>query len=402
MRILAHLVMGDTDLDWTSGEPCQRLAKSLAMLRTRPYNATPILFSDSTIILNRASLFGLETRRLDIARNRTLSGEVLPILAAHGEDAGPTLFLDLRNLLLGVDLVSRATDLFVLHGRVPVIGIRTPRDHPFFLFTAGKHLCFGLLHLLESSARNPGVEVRTKPFFFDWRRHGLPKGESPFPGAIFQTDGSEARWICHDAQTAQAVFPAPPVPGKKGILLASPLPTVGQHAPELILYQGEDGLERLATTRKGGLRLKMFPFDAHGLRPEHGHAFEGLQEMDNGSEAFLDHGMLRPGITGWFYSIESATDGGEVDGERSFQPSEPFWVGQINQLNGETITGRQQLPEVWQPDLSLVLCRPDDVARIEELLTHRKLVGIPLSGPGALKNRLDFLRYKAAIRAHGL
>jgi hypothetical protein len=399
MRTLAHLVLGNTDLDWNSGEPGQRLEESLAMLRTRFCDTTPMLYSDCTMILNRASLFGLETRQLDIAPNRTMSGDILPLLAAQGEDTGPTLFLDLRNPLLGVDLISRATDLFVSHGHTPMIGIRTPRDHPFFLFTAGKLLCCGLLHLLESATCDAGAEVRTKPFFFDWSRHGLPACESLSPGAIFKTDISGAQWICHDAYTAQAAFLAPGLPSEKGTLLASSLPNPDQEAPTLILYQGGDGARRLATSLKGRLRLKLFSFDARGLRSGRDNAFECVQEDNDGSQAIFEQGMLQPGIAGWFYSFESAVDGGAVDVERPFQPSEPCWVGQRNQLNGETITGRQQLPDVWQPDLSLVLCRPDEAIRLEELLVQGTLQGLPLPGQGALETKLDFLRFKAVLRA---
>ncbi|PKN68130.1 MAG: hypothetical protein CVU57_00460 [Deltaproteobacteria bacterium HGW-Deltaproteobacteria-15] len=398
MRIVAHLVLGRTDLDWTSGEPRQRLDESLAMLSALSFDTTPLFLSDSTIVLNRASTFELQTRRLDIDPNKSLPGDTLGAVAAQPGETGPTLFLDLRNPLLDADLVSLAMDLSDTHGLAPVIGIRTPCDHPFFLFTAGKLLSCGLLHLLADANRRPGGEVRTRPFFFDWARRGLPDGDTVSPGVVLHTDLSGVRWICEDAHTARAAFPAVGLPGVKGMLLACALPKEAQNASELILYQGEDGLNRLATPLKGRLRLKLYPFDEGGLRPGHGYAFELVQQGDNGSQAIVDQEALPLGTTGWFYNIETAMEGGEVDVERPFQPCEPCWVGDKNQLTGETIAGRQQVPEVWEPDLSLVLCRPDEVFHLEELFAQGRLQGLPLPGKGPLETRLDFLRFKAALR----
>jgi hypothetical protein len=391
MQVVAYLFTGSGELDWATTELLGILMKGFKTILEIADQDTAVFYSDNPDLLAQASHSGLSAVLIEVAPEDPHQPDALfHLVTPRALQDSPTLFLDLRNPLLSTELGIRALALYHAHEK-PVIGLRTPVDHPYFLYSAGRLLSCGLLHFFKQPFDDGCNEVVTRPFYFDWDRYAQNVDGSAAGGENAQ----KAHLVREDALTARAVFTHFSQMNAGWRVLGSSVPCELKDRSELILLCDQDEELRLSHFWRGRISAECVAFDSRGLLPD-----RRFRVVFSGDAACLDtramQDVLDPTCSGWLYFLEEKVEEGEIGEERPFIPSEPCWAGVTNLITEQRIYGRQQLPEVWEPDMSFVLCLPNQIFQLVDMMNQGGLCGLAMHGNKIfLRTRFDLLQFRA-------
>jgi hypothetical protein len=301
----------------------------------------------------------------------------------------------------------------------PCMSVVAPVDHPCQLNQLLRMREAGVVLPLEG-LRDGGARVLTEPFRFLWAArevHGrgplyIPRcssGETVFhelPGtAATRVEGPLL--LRESPDRARLSLPVDEVldAGRPfGVRDCSEVLGLGLHLfPGLpcLAFRGGDGGARLGFTARRDERAVCLLF---------ARAADGAERAASGD---LEGGALRLDASWDFrspvsYSLLRSLDrDGEFDLEAPFPEDHGLWrvdsatSCRINCRTGRVIHGRQEFPEVFEPDGSLFALTATEAVRFENLLEEGRVAAFELNRNCSLHVRTDFdlLRCTAKLRA---
>lgn len=328
-----------------------------------------------------------------------------PLLLAHAGAVG----LSARDL-------AAAADAYADCGGPALLSVISSRDHPCQLLEPADLAGYCLLTVLpEGRAADPAGPTPGGVLPFAWANHAPAGGPreayalgphelSWRPEDVCSAQANEDLWAREGAEAARPVLTA-----AAASVLAREWGTVAEHirgwSPgvarrglrALLLRDGGD-LLRIRLERPTGQQafLEISPLGGQGP-----HRIARLA-IPAGAREFSCRLDLAEG--GWFCCVTQATQGSGCDFMHPYAPRLPLWVcdaltGESRRADtGQLITGRQQFPEVYEPDGVLAVLGPG-LRRLEDALCLPRL-GYWLS-PARVRRQGDpWLAASAAAALH--
>lgn len=429
---------------------------SAALLNT-PTGATALarLFSAlrAATALDRVLAVGHDAGLLALAENAGISAVFLaapqPLCAEGVLPTGGAAALDRlgaedrRTLLISCSnplLTGQIIDTFVREAEAahrPMTSVAPPRDHPCQL---NRHLRIreaGVLLPFDPQEGN-GERMLTKPFRFLWTAQQT-RGKGPLfvlgcvqGEPIFLSVPDEAALpatgpllLRESEDSARLSLPTGEIRNlatRFGVLSLGSITGAGLHlSPGLpcISFRDADGAHWLgfangpdskSDKRSSARRLCQL----YARMPQNGqdqppHAVQDLHGAP--PRAALPWDPCALGDPTSYTLLEQLDQDGHFDLVISYPESghglwrvNPATGCRVNCINGRTIHGRQEFPEVLEPDGSLSALTRTEAARFDELLRAGEVTGFVLERGQSLllRTRFDSLRYQAKLRVEGL
>lgn len=386
-------------------------------------------------LLALAEVAGLSTVSLAAQPARHPAG----LLPAGGAEALSRLAADGRRVLLvsceNPLLTPEVIDAFVRQAARadrPTLSVKAPVDHPCQLSQHLRMREAGVVLPLDRQASDGGARLLTRPFRFLWfAQQAQGQGpafvfDSTAPGSsgsallsvpdraalpargpllLRESDDRARLSLCLDeAQEAAArlgLRPDEELCGL-GLHLSAGLPSVA--------FRAADGALGLGFAWGGGGRALCQLYGRDGQGAEH-HASldleQALPRVAAPRELCGPDGLHGP----LYYSLlEYLDDDGGFDLTLPYPASHGLWSVdrasgcRINACTGRRIHGRQEFPEVFEPDGSLFALTRGEAEGLEPLLFAGEVAAFVLQQTQSLRLRTEFdlLRYKAKLRAEGI
>lgn len=342
-------------LDWCSGIPRRALYSLLHALS--PIEDGCFVTNDERL-LTVAQDHGIRPHFL--AHEGRSFFKILRSLFAEGDPASlgldhdePVLVLDTRNPLLRAQDLNDAVEIFTAGKGHPVISMTTPIDHPYQLYHMDKVVWSGMLHFNETTEEWArclrGLDSRrvfiSKPFYSPEgviQTVETPKGKPVDPHAILSilesrlASQAKTVFIASGKDTLRAVFPLTAM----NAYLDPAVTAFAASEESPVLVQAKEETVTVSVDKAHcPCHVRLIPFCEGGIaRTE----IETIFVPHEGVAQWHDADIK--GCTGFICSLIS--QGGAVDTSIQFNQNETLWKGRHNLTTGETITGRQNMPEV--------------------------------------------------------
>ena len=454
IALLPIFINKDADALWFSRKGKKLIGKILGAMTDSISLDKHYVFTNNDTIKNLAEAARIESRFLDIApfrQNATLlpigAREAVEQLDSTDEDI---FILNFRNPLIQPDLIDNAANQF-RSSKVPILfSIASPVDHPCQLKAYYNVLGMGLVHLFESESesgayleklgrcpllqtfyeQNGDSRVRlTKPFYFDWKGRGITGIEPPglfapysnglhiryipFENCIGNRKTPCCLYIRHSCDEARVLFSmnafhigpdvshghhfpasisgasAPVASIPSAVLLRDP------NDPEMVRFHFTMG------EHPSSALVRIRPVTGSGVQPR-----EIAAVCDQGVSDPMP-GVLCDENTALIYSLLQTSEDGSCDLEECFQPPKALWAldetsgKTINLGTGNEINGRQDFPEVFEPDGSFIILKKNAIQNIEHAIAEGHAGGFLMDRTDSVNicSYFDLLRYEAVIRA---
>jgi hypothetical protein len=428
------------------------MPESAAVMNT-PTGATALtrLFSAlrAATALDRVLAVGNDAGLLALAENAGLSavllaapqplrsGGPLPTGGAEaldrlGTEDRRTLLVSCANPLLSGQII----DDFVRQAEAaqrPMVSAVAPLDHPCQLSQHLRMLDAGVLLPLDphadAQASNGGARLRTKPFRFLWTTQqtrgqgplfvlGCAQGESFFLSVPDEAamPASGPLLLRESEDSARLSLPADEIrelAARFGVQSLSDVTAVGLHlSPGLpcISFRDADGVAFLgfAASHEGRRLCQVYAQAGHGGQGgQDGECRASLDLTDEPPRAALPWTLGAMAAPVSYNLLDYLDRDGGFDLTQAFPEAhhglwrvDPATGCRVNCISGRVIHGRQEFPEVLEPDGSLSALTRTEAARFDELLQAGEVAAYVLERGQSLQLRtpFDLLRYKAKLR----
>jgi hypothetical protein len=426
------------------------MPESAAILNT-PTGATALarLFAAlrSATLLDRVLAVGHEAGLLAQAEAAGFSAVFLAapqplcaggVLPAGGAEALERLAAeDRRTLLVSCAnplLTGQVIDDFVRQAEAanrPTVSVAPPRDHPCQLSQHLRMLEAGVLLPLDrhvdAQASNGGARLLTKPFRFLWaaqqtRGHGplfvlgSAQGEPVLLSVPDEADPPATGPLLARESEDSARLSLPwtevrELAARFGVRSVDDIAGVGLHlSPGLpcLGFRDADGAASLGfAARHPGRRL----CQVYAQDGQNGERRASLDLSGDPPRAALPWSLDEMAVPLSYNLLDYLDSDGGFDLTQAFpEAHHGLWrtdttTGcRVNRLSGRVIHGRQEFPEVLEPDGSLSALTRSEAARFDELLHAGEAAAFLLERGQSLLLRtpFDLLRYKAKLRMEAL
>lgn len=351
--------------------------------------------------------------------------EALERMAA---DDRRTLLISCANPLLTSDVIDAFAHQAENAGR-PTVSVLAPADHPCQL---SQHLRMheaGVLLPLDRMAADGGPRLLTRPFRFAWTAQQV-RGQGPF-FVLAPTQGEPLLLSVPDHAPLPACGPLLVRESGDSARLSLPAEEVRELAALFGVRAGADivciglhlspGLPSLAFRDSQGALVLGFAASPRRRSLCHLYAPAGqnagsaerhaaLHLYGTPPRAALPWNFPEPGTTLSYTLLEHLDDDGGFDTDLAFPEDHGLWrmdpaTGcRVNAGSGRVIHGRQEFPEVFEPDGSLFALTRAEAGRFEELLYAGETAAFVLERGQSLRlcSEFDLLRYRAKLRAEAI
>lgn len=376
------------------------------------------------------------------------------------------ILVDYRNPLIIPDLVRKAYREYVKSRKAVLLSATEVGDHPaqldayyriidvdiVILVDDGDDWFQSLLGVVEK--RLPGDEIRTnitlcnmavsKPFFFDWQSYDCSTGTTmniygricngynwrmvpleKLHQTIESTSGSSVSWYYFEKPDAarRLIDRSLLVTDGEGQIAALPfLRDLGSVEYMLIKSTPQTPVHlymKKAFINSNAL-LRIWPIcDNTVITGSAEDYYLSRKDLNKKSRfTFLDSTFVGPvgsleqahGIYGYVVAILKRVSENVADFAEPFKTREELWqvdpVTKVrtDRVTGESILGRQDLPEVFKADGSLIIFHMEDIDHFEEMILDGKSEGLVLDSSRScrIESQMDLLQLKAQLRASNL
>lgn len=422
-----------------------------AALLTTPTGATALarLFCAlrAATTLDRVLAVGHDAGLLGLAEDAGISavllaapqplcaGGVLPTGGAEalgrlGAEDRRTLLVSCANPLLTGQVIDEFVRQAEAAGR-PTTSVVSPLDHPCQLSQHLRMLDAGVLLPLDPQACG-GERLLTKPFRFLWAAQqthgqgplfvlGSAQGEPlflsvpdeaalPAQGPLMLREGEDSARLSLPAREALELA------ARFGARSLDAVAGVGLHlSPGLpcLSFRAADGALCLGfAAAQGGRRLcqvyaQAGPDEQAGQGGQDAERRASLDLTGEPPRAALPWGLGETGAVISYNLLDYLDSDGGFDLTQAFPEAhhglwrvDPATGCRLNCVSGRPIHGRQEFPEVLEPDGSLSALTRTEAARFDELLHAGEVAAFLLERGQSLQLRtpFDLLRYRAKLR----
>ncbi|RLB83492.1 MAG: hypothetical protein DRH17_02440 [Deltaproteobacteria bacterium] len=419
-----------------------------------------IIFTNDNSICNLSKSLNIDSYMIDI-ETETEKSELLPLGTYSSVrylqeilkvDFWNLMILNFRNPLITPDLIDEAISKFKLSKTPVLISVKKSIDHPVQLNAYYRIVDVGFIHIFDNDeAIPPYLQILndhfsmkhtpnqrfnllykvTRPFYFDWEARGVQqKGES---GMYIRTyEGLSIRYIPVD-QISNDTFDE--------ILRPLWIYDSPDKARILIQFNNHEKLYSEVSRVDKNLRLAgsafsdnfnhissllfkdikgveyFFTFNPEDFSSSHSHV---LRALPVGSSGPLEEGIIEieaddfsepipfqyedKDICGIVYSLLNVAQDDTYDLCEPFPPDERLWTGSTKKINvktGKEIMGRQDFPDVFEPEGTFFIMRADLISSFDREVSKGNADGLIMEETNSIqiKSRFDLLRYRAIIRA---
>ncbi len=436
---------------WHSSEGKELLLKSLnTALNTQDIKSVKVFTNDNEI-LNYTNLAGVKSYLID-SEPEIKDSILMPpgsytsikymnqVLKADFEKL---IIINFRNPLLTPDLLKNAVNKYNKSKALVLTSVRKPIDHPCQLKAYYKIIDVGLIHLFDDESLYiflqqfkdympqrslvdlEGTKFKiTRPFYFDWESMGVEeKCESGIytriqdgfqigynPIKLIGKDKSPPLpfffWLYESSHTARILFRyrndnIPKLPAKTkwtgaafcGNTVSAMLYEYSPKSSYYISFSPDHLIP-------GPFTIKVLPISG---APNKEHRSSDIQTQslttlmrlpfDRENKCGFTYSILKPAI--YDFSIF----------EEYFPPVKNLWdiKGEkaVNTKTGCEIQGRQNFPDVFEPDGSITIIKNAQISLFEKTVENGKSIGFFLdeSNSISIESKFDILRYKAVNKA---
>lgn len=309
------------------------------------------------------------------------------------------VILDPVNPLLQKETILNAIAEHETHSCPVLASVGTVRDHPCQFNRYMKLTDVIVYFALDAGDDGQGV---SKPFSTDWEYAGVTADGlySRVPGlfdshfthpdsadpVLWEKRGERARVVAGDSSKVHAW-------GAEDVPVKPILKSVGGQRYELSWESVEESTDSYS--------LWMVPFSGNKLGYEEAQFFGS---GNSSTSSYLE--PLKPGQVGWIGILSREVFGGHYDYSEPLDFPNASWkvVGsrlRINRENGQRILGRQDFPDVFEMDLSIVVVSPG--VEIAPMGSYPVVEPFLLSDEERIRIRssFDLLRLKAKELSRG-
>jgi len=447
---------------WRRHEGESLLLKSVAAAANAREIKKLIIFSDDDLILDLAKSLNIDSYIADIEADIEKS-ELLPVGTYASVrylrerlkiDFENLMVLNFRNPLLTPDVIDEAIDKFK-RSKIPVlISVKKSIDHPCQLNAYYQIADVGFIHIFDDDeAIPPYLQILndhfpmkhtpnqrfnllykvTRPFYFDWEARGVQqKGK---PGMYIRTyEGLSIKYIPVD-QISNDTFDEilRPLwiydsPDKARILiqfnnhekLYSEVSRVDKNL-RLAGSAFSDNLNHISSLLFKDIKVAkyFFTFNPEDFSSSHSHVLRALPVRSSGP---LEEGIIEietddfsepipfqyedKDICGIVYSLLKIAEDDTYDLCEPFPPDERLWAGSMQKINvrtGKEIMGRQDFPDVFEPEGTFFIMRKDLISSFDREVSEGNADGFIMKDTDSIqiKSEFDLLKYMAITRALG-
>jgi CMP-N-acetylneuraminic acid synthetase len=362
------------------------------------------------------------------------------------------LVLNFRNPLVKSDLIDKAINQFHNSKSPILLSVRKSIDHPCQLSTYYKAIDVGFIHLFDDDKimdlylndleayfplknhkkQNNGKKIYlSKPFYFNWEGRGIHRPNTSVPYVSVSSDSDinyvplesyngylsempSCLWIYHSQNMARVLFNMnnfwQRLRGKKNTFryfsfIGASIPTLS--IPPALLYRDpkEETLylsffssNYISTP----VLLRVIPVKLSGLVEEMAIEVHG-QSISDPFLLKLDE----ENICGLFYSLLQVTEDDFYDLEEHLHPALELWEFdkasgmKVNLQTKNEIIGRQDFPEVFEPEGTLIIGKKDMFLNLESHIFDGCACGFIMSNTSSIqiRNSMDMIRYSVLSKS---
>lgn len=367
------------------------------------------------------------------------------------------IILGFRNPLITPDLIDEAINKFKISIVPALISVKKSIDHPCQLNAYYRIVDVGFIHFFdEDQAMDPCMETLhkyfqprhfvnqpdhpslsdlgykiTKPFHFDWGARGVKEKNASLLYCLRVDDTSDIRYIPVDQNPNDALntitFPlwVYDGPAKARIIMqfrghdnlytkrsrvdknfdlaGAQISDESGHTSSLLLRDIKDNRYVLAFNLDDNascpcvLRaLPVGPSDASD---------EGIREVEiNDFSEPISFQHEDRNVCGIIYSLLKVAEDGTYDLCEPFPPDQRLWTGSAQKINvktGKEIMGRQDFPDVLEPEGTFFIMKKDLISSFDREVLNGNADGFVMEDSDSIqiKSSFDLLRYRAITRA---
>jgi hypothetical protein len=315
-----------------------------------------------------------------------------------------------------------------------IISVVSSSDHPCQLSTCYKIYASGFIHMIDHDAEaaahlskletlvrgcrsgsdsgKPGI---SKPFAFNWKSKGIKSGTfyCREQGSLFnryvsvedllesgRNPADSLLFLKESDTTARIIFTISRMKDTReedivGVQISGFRKIVPVYKKMNVGLLGADLRKH---TLAGDLCLEYRTLDASR------HSGSGTIQVDeSGNFEFPFYDITFSRCCGLLYCVFATVTDGEYDIKIPFPPSPDLWFFEqknkqlISKKTGLAITGRQDFPDVFEPDGSITITRQSNVLSLQQTLTEGHLGKFLISDENAIiiRNEPDRLKYLA-------
>ena len=361
----------DQSQDWNEPPLKAILVRILSLVAHSERDSTPLVVTDSHRIAQKAADMGFQThvahkgQKSENFYSRCTDCFDLAYLS------GPVLFIDFRYPALDPELLNSAVQRHKLYPNVPVLSLkRTVRDHPFHLKRMPGITGTGVFHLFDRNLNKANANMSLS---FVW---------------------NDARNICHSIeqeettpliqkknQRARLKFPPAASPDQVG-------QSVGTGALLTVSKPGKHYRLKTVPAQEGSILIS--PFDSNGMISKH------LLELKLQKGTVCFPTKLIEGKAGFLFVLIRDQGSRTFDFELPFDPGGLLWQGSTHLNTGTDITGRQNLPELFEARGPLLVVTKEQLRTLLENPKDLPVQGIAVDTVQGIciKTHLDLLRFQ--------
>ena len=466
IAIIPIFFEGDQEF-WRRREGESLLLKSVAAAANAREIKKLIIFSDDNLMLDLLKSLNIDSYIVDIEADTEKSellpvgtyASVIYLRERLKIDFENLMVLNFRNPLLTPDVIDEAINKFK-RSKIPVlISVKKSIDHPCQLNAYYQIADVGFIHIFdddEATGRcvrcldkhlsirhtvnqcnpdNQRLNLRckvTKPFYFDWKARGVQKnGVSGI--YIRKYDGLNIKYIPIDRIPGNTFNKIPfpfwiyDGPGQARILL--------RFRDEEKLYRDVsevdkdfqlagaafcDDCNRISSLLFKNLRGGKYLLVLHSEDlPSHSYM---LRAVPVGSSGRAEKGIIELGLDdfsgpislhfedqalyGIIYSLFKVAEDDTYDLCEPFPPHERLWTGSMQKINvrtGKEIMGRQDFPDVFEPEGTFFIMRRNLIPSFDREVLQGGAGGFIMKDTDSIQieSEFDLLKYMAITRALG-
>lgn len=438
---LIPVFFGDNESLWRNDEDGPLLAHSFEAIRQSSGLSRTIVVSDKSWVLDLARKYSFEvlaTQVRDMDDTRFLPLGTMHAVQRLGQEevvSERLLVLEFRNILKDGGVIDKAVCQAIGSGD-PGMSVVKSVDHPCQLKSHFRFVDVVLVHLFDRSEEAQSIvapfvdenahdewEV-SQPIYFNWAFKGV---NNSAPGSYYRRcyegvkphyerikpdyDVKAPVWFMESEVEARVLSfqkPKPEISIHSGGRLVGSTVSDRREEGVLLLYRDEAGTFSLCMNPKQDpcyrVLLRMMPLGPEGPR------VEKLCELFVGS---FEDGIKLPfdddDLCGVIVAMIEVVEDGAYDMSDAFRPSENLWIvdnamSEAFLPDGTPIAGRQDFPDVFEPDGTFFVVAPEDICRFDELIDAGMVRGVHLEESDVVRveSEFDVLRLKAALEAESI